>query len=331
MGLTQMARRVVLSVCFAVGSSIGQVGVAAAWPDGAPVEAAASAAAVQPVGGDDYPWKFASMDAMSPLRFAYRNCTDYVAFKLNQQLGGNLADIRFDWSSINAGGNGHASAWRDGAAGKYMVDQVPLPGAVAWWGTSVAGGYGHVALVTAVSADGSVITLHEYNTGMDGRFQDQPRDLHRGQAGWPEAFIHVADHYQDGAVLRTVEGERYVIAGGAALPLGGTVHDALPTDIMVTRHQIGLLPTTPRDGTYLQDVSLGTDYVVRGGTYRALAAPGVRHALWGQDLGTWADAYLTPGRSAGEPPAGERPASIAADLTGMGVGARELTGVVAVQ
>src|SRR4051812_28085855 len=34
---------------------------------------------------DDYPWPNANPNSLSPLRFNYRNCTDFVAWRLNEQ------------------------------------------------------------------------------------------------------------------------------------------------------------------------------------------------------------------------------------------------------
>lgn len=293
MGLIPIARRVVLVLCVVGSSFIGFYGTAAAAPASPP-------AAEATIGGNDYPWPTADMDRMSPLRFAYRNCTDYVAFKLNQQLGGSLSDVKFDWSTINYQGDGNARAWRQGAAGKYMVDDKPGLGSVAWWGNA-AGGYGHTALVVAVAADGNSVQLNEYNRTLDGRFQEQPRTVQRGQAGWPEAFIHVADRYAEGTVLKTDQARAYVVAGGAALRLQST--DRLPAGapvIDVMQRQVDTMPQQPRDGTPLRDPVTNTDYTYRQGGFRPLADPAAMHGAWGQNLGDWAAGYVTPGLIGGK-------------------------------
>ncbi|MCU1591769.1 MAG: Peptidase propeptide, partial [Frankiales bacterium] len=124
-------------------------------------------------GGDDYPDRDA-VDCsaqygvyswckggtwLSPRRFAYRNCTDWVSFKIGR-----------NWSDINSGGDGNARGWRQGWIDRgRAVGSTPRVGSVAWWGSSTGGGFGHVALVTAVNGDGSA-TVTEYNQRGDGTY-----------------------------------------------------------------------------------------------------------------------------------------------------------------
>jgi surface antigen len=81
--------------------------------------------------------------------YGYRNCTDYAAWRL-QRLGAPDAKTR---------GLGHAREWAD-KAGKNGLHWSfkPKAGSVA----VAKGGYGHVAVVEAVHADGT-ITVSEYN------------------------------------------------------------------------------------------------------------------------------------------------------------------------
>ncbi|USX52789.1 CHAP domain-containing protein [Lentzea sp. HUAS12] len=141
--------------------------------------------------GNDYPWPNANMNQLSPLRFNYRNCTDYAAWTLNVQLGGSTSNIRFDWGSIQANNSGHARDWRQGALNRGKpVNDTPARGAVAWWGASQGGGFGHVAIVAEVLNGGGSVVVHEYNRANTGVFGT--RTLSRS-AGWPEAFLHIAD------------------------------------------------------------------------------------------------------------------------------------------
>ncbi|SEQ32801.1 Repeat domain-containing protein [Lentzea albida] len=141
--------------------------------------------------GNDYPWPSANMNQLSPLRFNYRNCTDYAAWTLNRQLGGSTSDIRFNWNSIQANNSGHARDWRQGAINRGKpVNDTPRRGAVAWWGASHGGGYGHVAMVAEVRDGGNTVVVHEYNRSNTGVFGT--RALTRSN-GWPEAFLHIAD------------------------------------------------------------------------------------------------------------------------------------------
>ena len=88
--------------------------------------------------------------------YGYRNCTDYVAWYLVTQEGVPVSSVR---------GLGHAKDWKAGA-GRPGNAQV---GAVAWWG---GGLFGHVAIVTAVNADGSV-NVAEYNHYGNGTFSQR--------------------------------------------------------------------------------------------------------------------------------------------------------------
>lgn len=94
-----------------------------------------------------------------PWRYDVRNCTSYVAWKINQIFGVSIPS----W--------GNANNW-DTAAKKagYIVDKLPAVGSVAVW----EGFYGHVAYVHAVNPDGSV-NVEQYNKGGTGVFSRQSR------------------------------------------------------------------------------------------------------------------------------------------------------------
>ena len=101
---------------------------------------------------------------LSSRGFAYRNCTDFVAWFMG-----------LTWSSFHfPAGKGNAVDWKAyaGHAG-LQVTSVPSVGDIAWWGGEVGGGYGHVAIVTAVDADGSV-TIAEYNGDGQGDYDLRP-------------------------------------------------------------------------------------------------------------------------------------------------------------
>jgi surface antigen len=117
--------------------------------------------------GDDYPWPAELTDdqggGLSPLRYYYRECVDFVAWRLNRDAGVVQGPWKWDWASLTPQG-GNAIDWVDSwrAAG-WKVSNEPQTGGVAWWGTSV-GAYGHVAYVQSVLPDGQVV-LEEYNWG----------------------------------------------------------------------------------------------------------------------------------------------------------------------
>jgi surface antigen len=96
---------------------------------------------------------------LSPYGYDYRNCTDYVAWKLST-LGVQPAQYK---------GLGNADTWGSNAASHGLVDNgSPKVGSVA---VSTAGTFGHVAFVTAVN--GTNITVSQYNYGEDGNYSVQ--------------------------------------------------------------------------------------------------------------------------------------------------------------
>ncbi|WP_141211177.1 CHAP domain-containing protein, partial [Enemella dayhoffiae] len=103
-----------------------------------------------PVVGGNYPES--SIGSITSRGFAARYCTDFAAWRRGMV-----------WSQINSGGDGNARAWRDGWVQRGRpVSNVPKVGAIAWWGTSRGGGYGHVGIVVGVNPDGSAAVEH-YN------------------------------------------------------------------------------------------------------------------------------------------------------------------------
>ncbi len=148
-----------------------------------------------------YTWTDAAGDAMSPLGFAYRNCTDYAAWEINEELDVTRAPFRFTWSNIESDGHGDAADWEQGAIQNYganSVDEIPTAGSIAWWGKEVADGLGHVAIVASVSNDGSTIVIDEYNALVVGGYDSQSltynpngRKASANGTTWPDAFIHI--------------------------------------------------------------------------------------------------------------------------------------------
>jgi surface antigen len=117
---------------------------------------------------------------LSPRRFAYRNCTDFAAW----YLGLNWGSFRF---SAN---RGNAADWKAFAGNAGLtVSSTPSVGDIAWWGSSVAGGFGHVAIVTAIASNGTV-SVAEYNGDGRGNYGVRPNMrahayLHRPGGGGP--------------------------------------------------------------------------------------------------------------------------------------------------
>lgn len=114
--------------------------------------------------GDDYPWRDQLTDdegrGLSPLRYYYRECVDFVAWRLNRDAGSTSAPFKWTWGNLTPGG-GSAYAWAgQWASHGWVTSNTPIAGSVAWFNGN------HVAYVQAVNADGSV-SLEEYNWGND--------------------------------------------------------------------------------------------------------------------------------------------------------------------
>ncbi|HFI0632842.1 TPA: SH3 domain-containing protein [Streptococcus suis] len=93
--------------------------------------------------GDDYPYRIGWQ--VDPWGYYTRQCTSFVAFRLNKVNGFTVA-----------ASYGNADQWGYRARQNgYRVDMNPTLGSVAWWNTM------HVAWVTAV--DGDRVEIEEYN------------------------------------------------------------------------------------------------------------------------------------------------------------------------
>jgi surface antigen len=116
---------------------------------------------------DTYDWGYGGTPG-SPFRasdqwgYEYRNCTSYVAWRLDR--AGVRARLFTDL--------GNASLWLAGVARErgVVVNLVPSPGAVAVWATST--GVGHVAWVDSTRSGpaGVTVTVSDYNYDGTGTF-----------------------------------------------------------------------------------------------------------------------------------------------------------------
>ena len=117
-------------------------------------------------------------DDISSFGYAYRNCTDYVAWKVHAVFGIVLPQTLGNGSTW--GSNLHAAG--------YAYDSAPRIGDIAAW-NSGTGGFGHVAFVYAVR--GTVASLDEYNAAGRGLFSSN-RTTAAGSAGAPDEYVHIA-------------------------------------------------------------------------------------------------------------------------------------------
>jgi surface antigen len=110
--------------------------------------------------GDDYPWPYELTSSqgggLSPLNYFYRECVDFVAWRLNRDQGFYAAPYKWVWSTLTPTG-GNASQWRySWQQHGWTISDTPVVGAVAWFTNN------HVAYVKAVNGDGTVL-IEEYN------------------------------------------------------------------------------------------------------------------------------------------------------------------------
>lgn len=110
--------------------------------------------------GDDYPWPYelASYQGggLSPLNYYYRECVDFVAWRLNRDAGYYAEPFKWVWSTLTpTGGNAYQwlYAWENHG---WTVSKTPIVGSVAWFGSD------HVSYVKAV-LDGGFVLVEEYN------------------------------------------------------------------------------------------------------------------------------------------------------------------------
>jgi surface antigen len=126
-------------------------------------EAVRASAAQYASGGiraenDDYPWPdgVANGASLSPQGYYFKECVDFVAWRLNRDAGASATDLRWTWQNLTPGA-GSARSWSSAwsSTGRVTSD-TPVVGAVAWFT------YNHVAYVQSVPGDGTVV-LEEYN------------------------------------------------------------------------------------------------------------------------------------------------------------------------
>ena len=114
--------------------------------------------------GDDYPW-FSELSnnqggGLSPLNYFYRECVDFVAWRLNRDAGSTGEPFTYVWSNLTPSG-GNASQWKYAwRSHGWPSSTTPVAGSVAYFSGN------HVAYVKQVNADGTVL-IEEYNYNSD--------------------------------------------------------------------------------------------------------------------------------------------------------------------
>jgi len=110
-----------------------------------------------PEAGDDYPWRDADLKQLSPLRYIYRECVDFVVWRLNRDAGSTSAPFKYTWGYLTPnGGNARdfKAAW---AAHGWPMSNSPVAGDIAFWSNN------HLAYVKSVDAAAGTVFLEEYN------------------------------------------------------------------------------------------------------------------------------------------------------------------------
>ena len=110
--------------------------------------------------GAKHTTRYNDASEISPYGYAYRNCTDFVAWKL-ASLGVPANLYR---------GHGNASGWA--SVPGLITNTTPAVGAVA---VQTSGTYGHVAFIIAVS--GPTIKVAEYNYHENGTYDTRTGTL----------------------------------------------------------------------------------------------------------------------------------------------------------
>ncbi|GAQ71167.1 FG-GAP repeat protein [Streptomyces turgidiscabies] len=148
------------------------------------------------VGTNDYPSYLASPagDALvDPWQFYNRECTSFVAWRLNNDNG-----VDFTNNMAHNGVNGHwgnAYQWKNNAiALGYTYNGSPAPGSIGWYDVNYhgAGSAGHVLYVDSVNATDGSIVAEDYN-GSTPMYNYRKRTIAAGSSAWPSGFIHISD------------------------------------------------------------------------------------------------------------------------------------------
>jgi surface antigen len=156
-------------------------------------------------GVDDYPsrLKNAAQDSLvDPWQFYNRECTSFVAWRLNSENNVAFTDY------FRGAHWGNASNWKNAAKSLNIpVDNNPTRGAVAWWAAGSAGSSrGHVAWVQVVGD--SSITIEEYNYLHEGYYDT--RTISTSSSLWPSGFIHIKDSVVRNTASPTITGTAQV-------------------------------------------------------------------------------------------------------------------------
>ena len=211
---------------------------------------------------DDYPDSSAVVDAPDSFQFDSRECTSFVAWRMNRDAGTTVAPFFFT-NGMGRGWWGNAYNWHSNAVLlHFRIDHTPQVGAIAQWDStemSKSSG-GHVAYVERVNAD-SGVDLTEYNYHEDHKF-DYRLNVHN-----VPRFIHVivarSDLVAQNLVVSPASG-----APGSSATVSFTIANQGPGDANPSTSTIRLdtSSTTVKFSDPLLD-SVNVPSIAAGGSY----------------------------------------------------------------
>ncbi|MGA8030355.1 MAG: CHAP domain-containing protein [Bryobacteraceae bacterium] len=200
-----------------------------------------------------------------PYGFYFRECTSFVAWRMNRDLGATDQNHPSFTNKMNGGQWGDAGNWSNNAGSLgYPVDNTPEVGAVAHWGPGECGGckIGHVAYVESINPDGTV-NVSEYNF-----CEHDCHNFDTRSNVVPKRFIHIVSHSKPNEV-------GYVDAAGD--PNGVAV--LIPGSTLYVR---GWAADTI-DGAPVQSVALYVDGASEGVATLGISRPDVAQVFQRSD------------------------------------------------
>ncbi|HSX44953.1 MAG TPA: CHAP domain-containing protein [Candidatus Saccharimonadales bacterium] len=218
---------------------------------------------------------------LSSRGYAYRNCTDWVAYRLKQltnyDVPNNLGDGG-QWydSASNSQKTLNPQAW-DAAVEPTTYDS---KGNIT--------NYGHVAFIENISSDGKSMTISEYNHDELGNGDQRTIDIARSSF---TEFVDFGVHpngsnpvilntaYPEGAFLKVNEnGAIYRMAGGAPIRIynQGAISDFKGSVTPISSDNLGKLPHYPNDGEFISIAEAGGS-----GIYEFVGGAPIRQFNWG--------------------------------------------------
>ena len=202
------------------------------------------------MAADDYPYQGMTYgrylpEDLDPWRFYYRECTSFVAWRLNHDNG-------LDFDNFYGGVQwGNAREWRAAAeALGIRVDNEPAVGAVYWQDANFhCSASGHVAWVKALNGDGTVVIEHYAG----GSYQERSTPI-----SYASAFIHIGD-LEDGAPVPAPgpepEPEALPASGSEPQPVPSSAPEGEGTALFPRLDRIAAFEDVPEDAWYASAVA----------------------------------------------------------------------------